>query len=375
MNTHYKEKISPFLDRELGDEERQEVGEHLINCRECREAHDEIREGRRLAAMMKTEDAPPAVWNRINARIRDGEPRRMTGRRYVRPMLAFGAAIVGMLLLVPLYLYIYLPAEVSVDPGRAGSEPALAWRVEEITGDPTITRSGEKLELAVGGVLETDAASSARIAVADIGRVEVAPNSRVKLVRSNEKEHRLALDRGKLSAEIIAPPRLFIVDTPTASAVDLGCAYTLEVADDGSSRLHVTSGYVSLETDGLDSFVPAGAFCETRKGKRLGTPFFGTASDRLKSSLAEFDFGNGSSGALDTVIREAGKKDTLTLWHLLLKAPEARRAEIVARILEFVELNGAVTLDGLLRLDRKMLEELRSDLEPIWYEQPGWFDE
>ena len=36
-----------------------------------------------------------------------------------------------------------------------------------------------------------------------------------------------------MSARIWAPPRLFYVNTPSAVAEDLGCAYTLEVDDLG----------------------------------------------------------------------------------------------------------------------------------------------
>ena len=83
--------------------------------------------------------------------------------------------------------------------------------------------------LGVGQVLTTDASSRARIAVGDVGRVDVEPNSRVRLIESRAGEHRMALDRGRIRAQIWAPPRYFFVNTPSAVAVDLGCAYTLDV--------------------------------------------------------------------------------------------------------------------------------------------------
>ena len=48
-------------------------------------------------------------------------------------------------------------------------------------------------------------------------------------------------------ARVVAPPRVLVVETPAADAVDLGCAYALEVEADGSTRLSVTSGQVALE--------------------------------------------------------------------------------------------------------------------------------
>ena len=74
----------------------------------------------------------------------------------------------------------------------------------------------------------------------NIGEVEVDPNTRVRLVRARETEHRLRLARGTLHVTISAPPRYFVVDTPSAVATDLGCMYTLEVGPDGIGRLNVT---------------------------------------------------------------------------------------------------------------------------------------
>lgn len=359
-----KTKIGKFLERELSERERQEVGEHLINCAECRREHDLEKEGRSLASALEGVDAPPEVWDGVRSKI--GSPPSTGSRsRMLKPVLSFAAAVIAMLLAVPFYVYFTSGGESTAAPDQDGEAP---WKLEDSTGAPRIT------ELAAGGVLETDSDSSARITIADIGRVDVSPNSKVRIVDTGAAKHRMSLERGKLKAEILAPPRLFIVDTPSATAVDLGCAYTLEVKDDGSARLHVTSGYVALETGDLESFVPAGAFCESRKGGRLGTPFFGAASAELKKSLSEFDFGNGGRDAVETVIREATRKDTLTLWHLLPKVSEDQRAAIVTRIARETELDDGVTFDGLIRLDREMMMELRSDLEVLWYEEPGWFD-
>jgi hypothetical protein len=79
-------------------------------------------------------------------------------------------------------------------------------------------------KLSLGGALETGSSSGATITVADIGEVEVDPNTRIRLVKTQSDEHRLALDHGRMKATISAPPRLFFVDTPSAEAIDLGCA-------------------------------------------------------------------------------------------------------------------------------------------------------
>ena len=264
-----------------------------------------------------------------------------------------------------------------VQPKTAPFEPKIvspkpselpSWNVETLAGMPKIGDSFERVRLTVGEVLETDANSRARVQVANIGNVEVAPNSRLKLVKTNRAEHRLALEKGALKAKILAPPRLFIVDTPSGAAVDLGCEYTLEVDQSGNSRLHVTSGYVALENGKLESIVPAGAMAVTKKGKGVGTPFSEDASAKLQAALYRFDFENGGREALETVIAESSLYDSITLWHLLARVEQAERALVFDALAQQVKPPAKVTRDGVLRLDKKMLDAWWAEIETVWFE-------
>jgi hypothetical protein len=245
-----------------------------------------------------------------------------------------------------------------------------AWNVETIAGTPTAGNQpiSENGKLAVGQFLETDANSRARVQVSNIGQVEVAPNSRVQLIKTGSTEHRLSLEHGVLQAKILAPPRLFIVDTPSAVAVDLGCEYKLEVDKDGNSRLHVTSGYVALERNGRESIVPAGAICFTRRGLGLGTPFSDDASAEFQAALVKFDFENGGSQSLQTIIKEAGLYDSLTLWHLLRRVPKNEREKVFDALANYVKPPANATREGILRLDKKMLDGWWTEIEKVWFE-------
>ena len=71
----------------------------------------------------------------------------------------------------------------------------------------------------------------------------------------------------------------------------MGCRYTLEVDEAGAGLLRVESGWVGFEHRGLQSLVPAGALCATRKGVGPGTPFFDSATPAFAQALAAIDFG------------------------------------------------------------------------------------
>ncbi|MGI8784675.1 MAG: FecR domain-containing protein [Acidobacteriota bacterium] len=245
--------------------------------------------------------------------------------------------------------------------------PRPAWDVVRLNGAPQVGpgRLSGKGRLSVGEALETDASSRAKIRVGRIGEVQVEPNSRIRLVKAGVTEHRLALDRGKIHALISAPPRFFYVDTPSAVAVDLGCAYTLEVDDEGVALLRVSYGWVGFEFAGLESFVPAEAACVTRPGKGPGTPYFEDASARLREALDVFDFRSVTTpqraSALATVLAEARRRDALTVWHLLSRAPDAERGQVFDRMAALVPPPAAVTREGILRRDQQMLD--------LWWNQ------
>jgi ferric-dicitrate binding protein FerR (iron transport regulator) len=110
----------------------------------------------------------------------------------------------------------------------------------------------------------TDSSSRASITLDETGRVEVDPGSRLRLVTNGPGRKRLSLERGTIHAVIWAPPGEFVVDTPSAVAVDLGCVYTLHVDDSGAGLLRTTMGWVGFKLNGHESFIPAGAICQTR---------------------------------------------------------------------------------------------------------------
>jgi hypothetical protein len=206
------------------------------------------------------------------------------------------------------------------------------------------------------------------VTVANIGNVEIEPNSRVKFVGTNPAEHRLSLERGVLNAKISAPPRLFIVDTPSAVAVDLGCEYRLEVNKTGGGKLVVSKGFVALENGGRESIVPAGAVCITKRGRPLGTPFAADTSDVFRKALERFDFAGGGSASVQTMLDSRGFYDMVTLWHLLSRVRGTDREKVYDALFKYVTPPTGVTRQGILELDKKMLAAWRTEVERVWFE-------
>ena len=251
-------------------------------------------------------------------------------------------------------------------PQRGPTGPA--WNVTSLAGRPSIGSSSVNgsSSLAIGETLETDSHSEATIAVANIGHVTVKPNSRLRLVNTRTDEHRLALDRGEIHALIYAPPRLFFVDTKSATAVDYGCEYSLSADEAGNGVLAVNRGVVKLERDGREVIVPTNTKCRTRAGVGPGTPYAENASTELQDALNAFDFNHGGLESLRAVLKAATILDTITLWNLLFSSDKQNRGEVFDRLVEFVPPPTGVNRDGIIALDQRMLDVWKPSVQSRW---------
>jgi hypothetical protein len=242
---------------------------------------------------------------------------------------------------------------------------APAWDVARLSGAPrvgnfSLAGDSSKAQLRVGQLMVTDNSSRASLNVAAVGEIYVDPDSRVRLVESDSNRSRLALELGTIHAAIWAPPGEFVVDTPSASAVDLGCAYTLHVNEDGSGTLRTTLGWVGFHKNGHDSFIPAGAMCTTRPVQGPGTPYFEDASEQLRGALHAFDFESLSAAdrqqALRMILAQARRRDAFTLWHLLFRVNDEERPLLYDRLASLVPPPAGVTREGTLALNSPMMD-------------------
>src|SRR3989440_12169525 len=352
FSKHVTKNLSAYCHGEVAAEESRRIAEHLIGCNRCRGRFEEIKLGVKLAERLPQLAAPDSLWVDFQSRVvAETSHSRIESSKQSRFSFklrqpGFAGVAAGLLLSAVLGAWWFYSRE---------SRPF--WEVARLNGSPRIgsSRMDEKGRLAVGEWLETDGSSRAKIEVGSIGHVEIDPNTRVRLIETKPTEHRLELARGKMSAKIWAPPRLFFVDTPSAVAADLGCAYSLEVDDAGRGLLHVTAGYVALEDGARESAVPAGAACLTKPGAGPGTPFFEDAPAAYVAALARYDFA-GDRAALDTLLDGARPRDTLTLWHLLSRANDTDRARVYERLAALAPPPDGVTREGVLQLDRAMLD-------------------
>ncbi|HMV82242.1 MAG TPA: kelch repeat-containing protein [Blastocatellia bacterium] len=346
----FQRQLSPYLDGELPPEAAAKMEQHLAGCAAC---HERL-EGQRFAARLVANLPLPATttvpvcpsWALPPAD--DAQPPARP-----RKLVLQLAAATALLTIIATGVWFFLRPR------------GASWEVARLSGTPTI--AARSLELTsrwyAGEWLETDAAARALVHVGQIGQVEVDPNSRIRLIKTGADEYRIRLARGRIYAGIVAAPRLFLVETPSATAIDLGCAYTLDVDEDGGNLLRVTSGWVALARDGRESFVPAGAAARSEADGRIGTAYFTDATDKFKRALTQFDFAADKSGALAIVLAEARPRDALTLWQMLARTSGNEREQTYNRLTALVPAAKDINKVATLRLDAAALAQWKEAAE------------
>ena len=124
--------------------------------------------------------------------------------------------------------------------------PLTSWQLSFSGETPSSMRAGQVIETGrAGATMQSEF----------VGKVDIDPDSRLRLVSAHDDQHRLALDHGTIHALIWALPARFVVDTPAARTVDLGCRYSLTVAKDGKGFLTVELGWVAFQWNRIESLI------------------------------------------------------------------------------------------------------------------------
>lgn len=235
-----------------------------------------------------------------------------------------------------------------------------------VDGGPARCADGSSARgtLPVGEWLETSPGATAAVQIAEIGNLTMYGDTKLRLVDTGPGGHRMELARGAVSARVVAPPRLFVIDTPVATAFDLGCAYELAVGDDGHTRLRVTSGVVSLEGRGIASYVPMNSEVIAVPGRGPGTPVAVGAPSPLRAAVLAFDAGDPS--ALAAIVGAAEARDTVTLWNLLSRTTGAARAQVAARLDQLSPRPADVRGEDVIAGDATAIERWRDHLAHHW---------
>lgn len=343
--------LSEFADGELDQRSSAAVTEHVRTCPGCAKEYQRIlslkRDLRSLpASMLPSRDLWTGIAPALNV--------KPTSSR--NESVASASTRLSPLSLVWRVAAVFVAVVGGFLAGLPDSN--VGWNVQRLVGQTAI--NGEYIEnrdrLIPGEELVTESGSTAEVEIADIGTALVLPGSRLRIMSTSQEQHRLQLSLGSIRASVWSPPRVFVVETPTAVAVDLGCSYDLAVDSTGATRLLVTGGEVSLESASRWSIVMAGYICETRPGYGPGTPYLMDSDPAIVSLLHGFDFGEADPSFASRLSRLATRDEATTLVHLLMRTRGETFDTLFTVLSRFYAPPEGVTREGLLARDKQMFE-------------------
>src|SRR3970282_584049 len=94
-----------------------------------------------------------------------------------------------------------------------------------------------------------------------------------------------------------------------------------------------------------------------------------------RAAMRRFDSGSSDPADLDLVLAAQyspsrditlRRRSAITLWHLLQRVPPDGRARVFEQLAALSAPPPGATREGILALDRRMLERWRADLNPMW---------
>jgi hypothetical protein len=280
-------------------------------------------EARRIAALqtLARDRKPPALPDRP--------------RRWVWPVV--GTLVVAAIVLLAIWTW---PQPQGWEIRTlSGTAPCAGARCSMWPGDTLNVPDGSRWELDLG-----------------TGTVQVAGGS--TLTRIDTDGFPMRLDSGSVEVQTKATAFALRIETPSATAIDLGCAFALE-ADAQGTRLSVTEGAVALQNDLGTSVVGGGSAASAAIGAAPSIPLRRDAPDALRAAIDAND--------LDAILANARGRDLFTLWHVLQLVAPAERQRVLDRIVELEP--GVLPTDEarLVALDPDALKVLWQDLVPQAY--------
>lgn len=350
FSRHVSSRLAAYTDGELSPKEARRLETHLASCGYCRRQRELTQLGIRVLDNLSSLQAPESIWRAVEALPRAETTQLQSGLRWRLALVTL--AILSLAGFAYWRLY----------------QRESPWKLVQIQGIPVVNATPVRgpTPIGAGEWIETDSSASATMKIGEIGSIRIAPNTRLLVLTVRRSQKRLSLARGQIHAKISAPPKLFLVDTASGTAVDLGCEYSLHTDEQGSGLLQVTQGWVSFQWKGLESLVPAGASCRTRPESGPGAPYFDDASAQFKQAVEGFALARFEGPLLDVILGNARVRDTLTLWHLLSRVEFRDRERIYDRITALTPVPAGVSREKALSLDLKTLTQWKDELAWTW---------
>lgn len=349
--------IDDYLEGMISIQDKEIIDAHIATCESCAKYLNETQktildlstlnaDNYSMSASKKTE-----LWKNVDSKIDDkkylneksddSKTNRSASQKpdFFSKYKYYISGIAAILLIAVIY---YGVKNTGIKGDRLSEQSAFGletyWKVSNLQGTPTISGAAMTSldSIREGQFIQTNADSRAELLIASIGKIIIEPNSKIVFVKDDDGNKRILVEYGTINANMIADPKTFFVEMPSAVASDLGGSYTLTIDSTGDGLVYVKSGKVEVQSNDRAAIVPAGNLVMTRKDFGVGTPFNENSSPQFKNALFNFDFGNCGGTCVNTLINSAKMSDAVTLVNILPVVENQYRDQVYAKVANYV---------------------------------------
>lgn len=213
-----------------------------------------------------------------------------------------------------------------------------------------------------GEVITTKEKVSAIVNVPNTGKLEIKPNSTVILEQAKDGSNRINIKNGsvRISNSSIMPDLVISINEFTV--YNRGGKINIDLLN-RKGKVFVEYGFAEVSFMGQNHFIGEGYICELNSKNSVGIPYRSDVDDSLKSFISQIEFQKESNINMQKIIEKARNKDMLTLLELILRVNHSQRGVLFQAIANHFPPPGGVTYDGIMRLDKQMLENWWFEIE------------
>ncbi len=240
----------------------------------------------------------------------------------------------------------------------------LPWQLKLEYGNYQIGTAGQKSSIDIEETLTTFDSTKVAMIIPNAGRVDVGSFSSLKIIKGKDSDNIFSLVLGKIYGNCrIDNPKLKI-KTNLADIEVIAGRFTLELNNSGDLNLATDNGMLKVTTPAREILLVKDHRLRISANGNIGMPIHLRTNAQLAEIIEQFSFGDSKVIDHGLILQLATPIDGLTLLHLIMKAKTIEeRIPIFEKLSEFYPLIPGITNEGILNLDKNMLDEWHRDIE------------
>lgn len=240
----------------------------------------------------------------------------------------------------------------------------LPWQVKSNYGGYTIVPVSSLTEIDADQTLNTYDSTNVSVFIPNAGRIDVRSFSSIKVIKGKDSDNVISLLSGKIYGNCkIDDPRLTI-KTNTADVEVVAGKFTAEINDYGDLYIVTNNGKLKITTQNRELVLVKDHRCKISSSDIVGIPIHIKTNHQLAEILEQINYDDKKVNSYGLILQLSSPVDGITLLHLIMKAKSVEeRLPLFDRLNELYPLIPGITKEGILKLDKVMLDAWQRDIE------------